>query len=528
MPDPCFAHGRHTGALVPLFSIPSRRSWGIGEIPDLARFAAWLRQAGLDFLMLLPVNEMGDGQNSPYSALSAMAVDPLYIALAEIDEFTDAGGEEALSSADRSALDRARESPRVEYRLIRDIKWPALRAAFDRFEEAEWRGGSARAAEFRGFMERERWWLDDYALFRALHDAQHGRYWLEWDEGIRYRLPAALNDARQRLSREVLFRSWLQWVAAEQWERARRDCADVAIFGDFPFVVSGDSADVWARQHEFRLDASVGTPPDAFSATGQNWGLPVYCWDVMVPEFEWFHERARRCAELYDGFRVDHLVGFYRTYVREQDGSAAFVPPDEPSQIVQGERLLAIFGECGAHIVAEDLGSVPEFVRASMARLEVPGYKVLRWERFWNDPGKPFRDPVSYPAVSLATSSTHDTETLAEWWETAAPEERTAAAAIPSLRESGCDPGAAFSDSIRDALLRALCSAGSNLVLIPVQDIFGWRDRINTPAVVDDVNWTWRLPWPVDELQSQPVAQERAGFLRALVDECGRNRITRD
>ena len=522
MPDARFARGRHTGALVPLFSIPSRGSWGIGEIPDLARFADWLRLCALDFVMLLPVNEMGDGQNSPYSALSAMAVDPLYIALAEIDEFIDAGGEAALSNADRAALEQARESPRVEYRLIREIKWPALRSAFDRFQTREWQTGSARAARFREFIERERWWLADYALFRALHEEQEGRYWLEWDEGTRHRQPAALDAARARLSREVLYRSWLQWVAAEQWARARRDCSGVAIFGDFPFVVSGDSADVWARQHEFRLDASVGTPPDAFSATGQDWGLPVYRWDVMAPGFTWFHDRARRAAELYDGFRVDHLVGFYRTYARERDGTAAFVPPDVPSQTAQGERVLTIFGECGAHIVAEDLGSVPEFVRESMTRLDVPGYRVLRWERLWDEPGKPFRDPATFPPLSLATSSTHDTETLADWWDGADEDERAAVAAIPSMLESGCDASMAFCEAVHDALLRALCGAGSNLVLLPVQDIFGWRDRVNTPAVVDDVNWTWRLPWPVEELQSQPVARERAAFLRTLVEACGR------
>ncbi len=523
MPDRSFSQDRHTGALVPLFSIPSTRSWGIGEIPDLPRFAAWLRRAGLDFVMLLPVNEMGDGQNSPYSALSAMAIDPLYIALADVEEFTAAGGEPGMSNADRSTLDEARESSRVAYRAIREIKGRALRSAFDRFDERE-RPGSARATAFHEFMDRERWWLDDYALYRALHHEHRGRYWLEWDEGIRLRRPEALTDARERFAREIRYRSWLQWVADEQWQRARGDAPGVAIFGDFPFIVSSDSADVWARQHEFRLDASVGTPPDAFSATGQDWGLPAYRWEVMTPDFDWLRRRAHRAAELYDGFRVDHLVGFYRTYVRERDGRAAFVPPDEPSQTTQGERLLELFRACGAEIVAEDLGSVPEFVRESMARLSVPGYKVLRWERFWDEPGKPFRDPATYPAVSVATSSTHDTETLAEWWDTATPAERAAIVAIPSLRDSGCDPGVEFCDVIRDALLQALCGAGSNLVLLPVQDIFGWRDRINTPAVVDEVNWTWRLPWPVDQLTSEPIAQERAEFLRRTLEACRRTR----
>ena len=524
MPENRFSSGRHAGALVPLFSIPSRDSWGVGEIPDLPRFTSWLKDAGLDFVQLLPVNEMADGQNSPYSALSAMAIDPIYIAPGEVEEFAAAGGEGGMTAADRAMLSDVRAAPAVAYDRIRDIKWRALRAAFDRFYDVEWRGGSQRAAGLRKFVERERWWLDDYALFRALHQEHGGRYWLEWDAGLRARDPEALNSARRRLEREILYRTWLQWIADAQWQRARRDASPIGIFGDFPFVVSAHSADVWARQDEFRLDASVGTPPDAFSATGQDWGLPVYRWDVVsATGYEWLRQRAERCAELYDGFRVDHLVGFYRTYVRERDGSAAFIPADEPAQIAQGERLLQIFGSHGAQIVAEDLGSIPDFVRESLARLSIPGYKVLRWERDWDVAGHPFRDPASFPPVSIATSSTHDTETVAEWWDTAAVEERALAAALPALRDARCDPAAPFDEHVRDAWLLALLAARSNLALVPVQDIFGWRDRVNTPAVVDDVNWTWRMPWPVEELVVEREPRERAMFLRELTARCGRD-----
>src|SRR6476660_210163 len=129
MPEGNFADHRHAGALVPLFSIPSRESWGIGEIPDLTRFAGWLDRAGLDFVLLLPVNEMADGQNSPYSAMSAMAIDPIYIALSDVEEFVAAGGESSLSQADRAKLDDVRPAARVEYRAIRDLKSRALRAA---------------------------------------------------------------------------------------------------------------------------------------------------------------------------------------------------------------------------------------------------------------------------------------------------------------------------------------------------------------------------------------------------------------
>ena len=512
-----FYVGRHAGVLVPLFSIPSRSSWGVGEIADLPRFARWLRLAGLGFVQLLPVNEMQEGQNSPYSALTAMAIDPVFISLADVPDFQDAGGESALESSDRERLDQARSRATVDFHTIRALKSLALHASFHVFRDRHRRSGSARALAFNDFAAREAWWLDDYALFRALHDEHRARYWRDWTPELRDRYPEALDLARQRLADTILYYQYLQWLADEQWQRARADCGDVGIFGDFPFMVSGHSADVWARQHEFRIDASVGTPPDAFSETGQDWGLPVYRWDVVAAGgYEWLRQRARRCTELYDGYRVDHLIGFYRTFVRERDGQTHFTPSDEPSQTAQGERILRVLKEPGARIIAEDLGIVPDFVRASLARLNIPGLKVMRWERNWHRHGHPFLDPAHYPADSVAISGTHDTETLAEWWDGADAGERRLCAAIPGLRDAGCDPDARFDGRIRDALLTGLFAAQSSLLIVPFQDLFGWRDRVNVPAVVNDENWTWRLPWPIDALETLPEARERAAFLSEL------------
>src|SRR5215210_5758690 len=192
-----FHQGRHAGVLVPLFSIPSHRSWGVGEIPDLPRFARWLSAAGLGFVQLLPVNEMADGQNSPYSALSAMAIDPVYISVAAVEEFEAAGGESAMSSEDRALLDEARSSPAVMYNAVRELKSRALRSAFDRFAAGDLASGSGRASDFREFVARESWWLDDYALFRALHHEHGARYWLEWDAPLRDRDASALAEARR-------------------------------------------------------------------------------------------------------------------------------------------------------------------------------------------------------------------------------------------------------------------------------------------------------------------------------------------
>jgi 4-alpha-glucanotransferase len=519
-----FASGRHAGVSVPLFSIPSRSSWGVGEIRDLRRFARWLSSAGLDFVQILPVNEMQEGQSSPYSALSAMAIDPIFIAVDELGDFHDAGGIAALDPEDRERIAAARRARTIDYRSIRLAKRHALHLAFQSFVAPS---ASTRATDdFAAFVERERWWLDDYALFRALHDEHHGRYWIEWGPPLRDRQPAALDAARARLSTEIRYYEYLQWIAAAQWARARRDCAEVGIVGDFPFMVSGHSADVWSRQREFRLDASVGVPPDAFSATGQDWGMPVYRWDVMAPGgYEWLAHRAARCAELFDAFRIDHLVGFFRTYLREPDGTASFVPPDEASQVAQGEALVALFARFGPRIIAEDLGVIPDFVRASLADLGVPGMKVLRWEREWKKEGRPFRDPATYPACSAALSGTHDTETVAEWWEAADPEERLAVSRIPSVRAAGCSNDARFTPTIRDALITALYDAGSDIMMLTMQDIFGWRDRINTPALVSDANWSWRLPWPVDDLMTEPEAVERANFLRGLARRSGRGLV---
>jgi 4-alpha-glucanotransferase len=285
---------------------------------------------------------------------------------------------------------------------------------------------------------------------------------------------------------------------------------------------------VWARQDQFRLDASVGAPPDAFSATGQDWGMPVYQWDAVAhDDFRWLRERARRNAELYDGFRIDHLVGFYRTYGRPRDGGEAFfTPAEEPDQLALGERVLAVFREPGAVVIAEDLGIVPDFIRASLQRLGVPGFRVFRWERQWHTEGQPFRDPSEYPAASVATSGTHDTETMAAWWESTTKEERRQVADLPAVRQLTGDVSelldGTYSPAVRDVLLELLFASGSDLTLLPVQDVFGWRDRINEPGTVIDSNWTFRLPWPVDRLDEVPEARERQARLRSWSQKHGR------
>ena len=515
MPHTLLPPGRHAGLLVPLFSMPSTRSWGIGEIADIPVFASWLSLAGQDLLQLLPINEMAVGQRSPYSAMTAMAIDPIFISVHQLEDFVAAGGEAAMGAGWREALGAARRSPTIDYPLVREVKGPALRKAFARFHAEEWRRATPRAAALRAWCAEQSWWLDDYALFRALHAHHQDRPWHEWPPAVASRAAGALVEARREHEDGILYRSWLHWVADLQWRAARRAARPVRLLGDLPFMVDADSADVWAHADAFRLDAAVGAPPDAFSKDGQNWGLPVYRWDVFEERgFSWLRDRARRSVALYDGYRVDHLVGFYRTYVFPTDGSEAFFTPEhEDDQLRLGEAVLGVFAEPGARIIAEDLGTIPDFVRHSLARLGIPGYKVFRWEREWKQPTQPYRDPALYEAASVATTGTHDTETIAAWWDGLDEAERLMALAAPGVAERLGDdalPAGDFTPALRDTLLEVLFASGSDFLLLPVQDVFGWRERVNLPASQGDHNWTWRMPWPVDTLTDQPEARERA------------------
>jgi 4-alpha-glucanotransferase len=506
---------RQAGVLVPLFSIRSPSGWGLGEIPDLVPFARWASRAGFSLVQVLPVTEAARGQNSPYASLSAFAIDPVYLALDHAQDFVAAGGHEALAPEDRTLLASLRASPSVRWHEIRELKERATTLAFRSFLRTEWERRTPRARELAGYREQHASWLADYALFVSLHDdVQGGCSWTEWPEPLRTRAPAALEAARADLSERILYRAWLQWQLDLQWHEARHAVneAGAELMGDLPFMVATDSADVWSRPLDFRLDARAGVPPDAFSAEGQDWGLPVYRWDVMTREgLPWISARARRYAELYGAYRVDHVVGFYRSYYRPNDGGPpAFVPETQPEQIANGERVLAAFSQ-GARVIAEDLGVVPDFVRASLDRIQIPGYRVLRWEK----DASVFRDPARWPAVSLATTGTHDTDSAADWYEGLSAGDRTQLLALPGLAPVRATAGARFDEAVRDALLETVYASGSDLLLLPFQDCFGHRERVNVPGTVNDQNWTFRLGQTIAELAADRASRDRLRSLAA-------------
>jgi 4-alpha-glucanotransferase len=517
---------RKAGVVLPLFSIRTRRDWGIGQITDLPACAAWVRRAGQSLVQILPPHELSTGETSPYGALTAFGLDPIYLDVDAVEDLDAAAIEQALGEEGRRTLERVRASSRVDYAAVRSLKMRALRVAFERFQAREWSRESPRARRLASFVERERAWLEDLALYETLRGSHGGWGWTTWPEPERDRAPRALEQVRSGEAPGMLDVAYLQWILLEQWDaaRARMRDAGVELMGDLPFVVCAESADVWSHASQFQMHLSLGAPPDAYSADGQDWGLPPYDWLAMeADDLAWIRARTRHAARLYDRFRADHVVGYFRQWVKRKEGGerGRFDPEGMDAQCARGRRVLgAMLEELASanHVeppraLGEDLGVIPPFVRDVLRELGMPGYRVLPWEK---DDETGFRDPGAFPADSIVSWSTHDTAPIVSWWDDLPEADRAALA-----ERTGVD--VRMDERTRTlALLRHLYSASSNLALVLAQELIGARDRINTPATVGDHNWSWRLPRPIEDLEADPAVASRLEAVRRLVEASGR------
>jgi 4-alpha-glucanotransferase len=520
---------RKAGVVLPLFSIRTRRDWGIGQITDLPACAAWIRRAGHRLLQILPPHELSTGETSPYGALTAFGLDPIYAGLEAIEDLDAGGIDLVLGDEGKRTLERVRSAERVDYDVVRPLKTRVLHAAFEVFHTREWERGTPRARRLAEFVQNERSWLDDLALYAALRESHGGWGWTTWPADERDRSPGVLQRAKDHHGRRVLEVAYMQWVLLEQWRdaRARMREAGVDLMGDLPFIVGAESADVWSHASQFQLHVALGAPPDEFSAEGQDWGLPAYDWLAMEADnLAWIRARTRHAARLYDRFRLDHVVGYFRQWVKRKTGRdrGRFDPDGTEAQRARGLRLLGAMIEelrspdgLGPAVdppraIAEDLGVVPPFARELLRDLGMPGYRVLPWEK---EDGL-LRDPKAFPKNSVASWSTHDTPPILGWWEDLPESDR----AEFSVRAGVLDTA---SDETRSlALLRHLYGAASDLALVLVQELLGTRDRINTPATVGPHNWSWRLPRPIEDLAGEPRLEARFEVIRALVDASGR------
>jgi 4-alpha-glucanotransferase len=512
---------RYAGILIPLFSLRTADDWGRGDIGGLLPMGDFARAMGHRLIQILPINETAPDETSPYSAMSVMALDPIYLSAPAIPGV----GAAAYAEARHRAV--AAENGAIDQNRVRSMKLYLVseshRAAFTVG------GDRSLQAAYNDFTAENRDWLDDYTLFRALRGKLGWTPWMTWPEGLRQRDATTLAAARRELAREIAHHSYAQFLTFRQWRKARTRLAQngVMLGGDLAFSPCHESAEVWAHQDLFDPERWVGAPPDAFSATGQRWALPMPNWEQMRADgFAFIRRRVRAARALYDLLRIDHVVGLFRTYgYRLDEEAGAFDPPTEEAQQVHGLAVLkAILAEAGAmQIVAEDLGLIPPFVRRTLKALSIPGYKVMRWEKQdWGTARERFVAPADYPELALATTGTHDTETFSEWWKAAPLAERRSLAAALGIAIDGETQRATMDDATLDAILTALYNSPARMVVVPIQDLFGWSGRINTPGTIGPANWTWRLPAPIAKLDADPAIRMRLARLRQIVQHSRR------
>ncbi|MBK8576023.1 MAG: 4-alpha-glucanotransferase [Elusimicrobia bacterium] len=405
---------RRAGVCAPLFSLHTKESVGIGEIPDLKPFVDWCAGTGLSIIQLLPLNDVGY-DFAPYSAKSSFALDPMYLSLrnmAGVD--TDRFEPEIQNIAERFPI-----GGRVNYG-IKGAKMDLLWRMFTHRDKPE-------DSRFQLYRRRTAYWLRDDALFKILKQRFQGASWEQWPDPYRDRKATVLDKLVSEERDSVRFHEWLQWQLYEQFleVKAHAKRRGVLLMGDMPFLVARDSADVWAHPNYFRLDLSAGAPPDLYFAGGQRWGMPAYNWPALARgDYDYLERKLRYAENFYDMYRIDHVIGVFRLYTIPLSSPAdrggldgVFEPKDERGWEQHGRRLLEVMLESTRMLpCGEDLGVVPACSYKVLRELSIPGLDVQRWARDW---GKTygFNSPGTYRPNAVAVCSTHDMSIVAAWWQ---------------------------------------------------------------------------------------------------------------
>jgi 4-alpha-glucanotransferase len=564
------------GILAPLFALKGVNDLGVGDVGALRELVDWSASNGFHVVQLLPVNETGN-DNSPYNAISSVALDPITIEITPAS-MPDLSAAEIKTVKERFFFRHMYDGP-VLYQLVKPLKRVLMQRAFENFKHVLEDRKAPRTIAFENWCEAQSDWLPGFAMFRVLMDEHsNSERWDRWPLAHQTRAsalewlkqqPQEVQSSWEEKIRQICYVQWIVW---SQWTevKAYADSKGVALMGDVPFGVSLYSADYFCRPEIFDDKWSGGAPPepafqgDQFTARwGQNWGVPLYRWDVLLRcDLDWWRQRVRKIREVFHFFRIDHVLGFYRIYgfPWRPEKNAEFAPltdseaqertggplprfqprPDNTGEEraanrVDGERLLgALAEETGKYrLMGEDLGTVPDYVRPSLRSLDICGFKVPMWEKEWDSSLTPGE---AYEPLSVATYATHDHDPLRLMWERWMD--------TIALGESGM-PGAAqkrdqawwevrrlakwagfevprmlpFSH-VHEQFLRGLLACNSWIVVFMVTDLFGTTQRFNVPGAVADSNWSERIALPVSEWRNH---KSLAGLLERLRTDLARS-----
>ncbi len=489
---------RSSGVLLHISSLPSGQ--GIGDLgPAAHAFARLLAENAQSAWQVLPLNPTSPAiGNSPYSSPSAFAGNMLFIS----PELLVQDGLVSHADLDSACPEGGGgcEGP-VAYERVGKERDALLSLAFEKN-----RHSLEADPGFRAFVSEQAHWLDDYVRFVTIKNAHGGAAWTGWPEPLARRNREALAawDAAERgpMQRE----RFIQYLFYRQWLRLRAECRKlgVRLIGDVPIYVTHDSADVWANPQFFKLDEAfaptvvAGVPPDYFSATGQRWGNPVYCWDKLRGDgFRWWLRRLEYNLALFDVVRLDHFRGFagyWEIPAKEQTAvNGAWV--DAP-----GRALFATLLRRLGHLpfIAEDLGVITPDVRELQRDFQLPGMAILQFAFGGGMADNPYA-PFHLDPHRVVYTGTHDNAPTRGWFVSdASHEEREnlSAYAGHDVTEENCNK----------VLLRLAHASVASLSVIPMQDVLGlgMHSRMNTPSTAKG-NWTWRMR--PDEMRPEQMAQ---------------------
>lgn len=489
---------RSSGILMHISSLPS--PYGIGTFGKEAyRFVDFLSAAGQRFWQILPIGPTGYG-DSPYQSFSTFAGNPYFI---DLDLLHQQG---LLEKEDYASLDWGSDPSRVDYGKLYEKRFSVLHTAFARQD-------SAHKEMVRAFAEQNTSWLCDYALYMALKFHFGGLPWTQWEDSIRARTPQAVKQFSDLLHNEIEFWQFVQYLFSSQWKTLKQyaNKLKVSIIGDIPIYVAYDSADVWANPSLYVLDDDLvptivsGCPPDAFSATGQLWGNPIYRWDEMKKDgYAWWMQRLSAATTMYDVVRIDHFRGFDSYYaIPSADTTAEHGVWQQGPGLDFFKVLRKTLGK--KNIIAEDLGFLTDSVRTLQKKTGYPGMKVLQFA--FDSREESDYLPHNYEQNCVVYTGTHDNDTVCGWFKTAPRADVRFCKRYLNIRRN--EPRGM-------SMIRAAWSSVGDTAIAPMQDFLelGSAARMNTPSTVGG-NWQWRtLP--------QSLTPELASSMLSLTKLYGR------
>ncbi len=473
---------RSAGILLHPTSLPGK--YGIGDLGNEAyKFVDFLVESGQKLWQVFPLGPTGYG-DSPYQCFSAFAGNPLLISPDKLIE------ENLLKESDIQSIPESDQS-RIDYGNVINFKKGLLSTAYKKFKS----NSENLNNDFNSFTNEHSNWLDDYSLFMAAKDFHNGVSWSEWDKTLVLREETALNSWKEKLSDDILYHKFIQFMFFRQWKALRKYAneKEIKIIGDMPIFIAYDSSDLWSNKELFTVDETgkltfvAGVPPDYFSATGQLWGNPLYKWDVMEKnDFLWWRDRFKALLGLVDIIRIDHFRGFEAYWKIPGDAKTA---QSGKWTKAPGEKLFETVKKYlgDLPILAEDLGVITPPVVALRDKFNFPGMKVLQFA-FGKGMETKFL-PHNFVPNCVVYTGTHDNDTTRAYFE----KEIEKKSDIPEhahnyLNYSGND--------IVFELIRTAYASVAIFVLIPMQDILnlGGEARMNFPSTLGG-NWNWRFNW---------------------------------